>query len=54
MAGCISSSAMSRARGQRAEVFCPSISTAAQITDKTVLVYELHVTNFDLAPPTPI
>ncbi len=45
-----------RERGPRVEVVCPSLPIPAKIAggsvDKRVLVYELHITNFDTAPLT--
>jgi hypothetical protein len=42
----------SRERGPRIEVVSPSPPTPVTIGNKTVLVYELHVTNFDTVPLT--
>ena len=39
-----------RERGPRAEVVCPSAPIAVTIDKNKVLVYELHVTNFDTVP----
>jgi len=41
-----------RERGPRVEVVCPSPPIAAPIDKNKVLVYELHVTNFDTVPLT--
>ena len=41
-----------RERGPRVEVVCPSPPVPVRIAEKVVLVYELHVTNFDLVPLT--
>lgn len=42
----------SRERGPRVEVTCPSPPIPVQIDKNTVLVYELHITNFDTVPLT--
>jgi murein DD-endopeptidase len=42
----------SRERGPRVEVVCPSPPIPVRIDKRQVLVYELHVTNFDTAPLT--
>jgi len=39
-----------RARGPRVEVVCPSPPIPVRIDKHQVLVYELHVTNFDTVP----
>lgn len=39
-----------RERGPRVEVVCPSEPVPVRINDQHVLVYELHVTNFDTVP----
>jgi murein DD-endopeptidase len=41
-----------RERGPRVEVVCPSLPVPVRVGEKDVLVYELHVTNFDLVPLT--
>jgi murein DD-endopeptidase MepM/ murein hydrolase activator NlpD len=41
-----------RERGPRIEVVCPSAPIPVEIGDHKVLVYELHVTNFDKVPLT--
>jgi hypothetical protein len=41
-----------RERGPRVEVVCPSPPALPKVEDKQVLVYELHVTNFDVVPLT--
>jgi hypothetical protein len=41
-----------RERGPRIEVFCPSPPRPVKLAEKQVLVYELHVTNFDVVPLT--
>jgi murein DD-endopeptidase len=41
-----------RERGPRVEVVCPSPPVPVKLAEKQVLVYELHVTNFDRAPLT--
>src|SRR5271169_3786888 len=42
----------SRDRGPRVEVVCPSPPIPVRINKGQVLVYELHVTNFDTVPLT--
>src|SRR5215469_337815 len=42
----------SRERGPRIEVVCPSPPIPVAMGDHKVLVYELHVTNFDTVPLT--
>ena len=44
--------AFARERGPRVEVVCPSPPTPVRIDNRQVLVYELHVTNFDTVPLT--
>src|SRR6185437_15613181 len=39
-------------RGPRVEVFCPSRPIAVKLDQQQILVYELHVTNFDTVPLT--
>lgn len=41
-----------RERGPRVEVVCPSPPMPVRIDKQQVLVYELHVTNFDVVPLT--
>ena len=41
-----------RERGPRVEVVCPSPPVPVRIDKRQVLVYELHVTNFDTVPLT--
>jgi murein DD-endopeptidase len=41
-----------RERGPRVEVVCPSPPVPVKLANKLVLVYELHVTNFDTVPLT--
>lgn len=41
-----------RERGPRIEIACPSPPIAVPIAKNNVLVYELHITNFDAAPLT--
>jgi len=41
-----------RERGPRVEVVCPAPPIPVKVEDKQVLVYELHVTNFDTVPLT--
>ena len=41
-----------RERGPRIEVVCPSPPVPVTIDNNKVLVYELHVTNFDIVPLT--
>jgi Peptidase family M23 len=43
---------MARERGPRVEVVCPSPPTPVAIGKIKVLVYELHITNFDTVPLT--
>ena len=43
---------LARERGPRVEVECPTPPVPVMIGKNTVLVYELHVTNFDTAPLT--
>ena len=42
----------SRERGPRIEVVCPSPPIPVTIGNNKVLVYELHLTNFDMVPLT--
>ena len=44
--------ASARERGPRVEVVCPSPPVPVKIDKQQVLVYELHVTNFDTVPLT--
>jgi hypothetical protein len=44
--------AFARERGPRVEVACPKAPTVATIGQVGVLVYELHITNFDVVPLT--
>jgi hypothetical protein len=44
--------AFARERGPRVEVVCPSPPVPVRIDKQQVLVYELHVTNFDVVPLT--
>jgi murein DD-endopeptidase len=41
-----------RERGPRVEVVCPADPIPVRMNDQRVLVYELHVTNFDVVPLT--
>lgn len=41
-----------RERGPRVEVVCPSSPVPVKVANQQVLVYELHVTNFDVVPLT--
>jgi len=41
-----------RERGPRVEVVCPSAPVPVKLAGKQILVYELHVTNFDTVPVT--
>jgi hypothetical protein len=41
-----------RERGPRVEVSCPVPPSAVKLAEHQVLVYELHITNFDVAPVT--
>jgi hypothetical protein len=41
-----------RERGPRVEVVCPEPPTPVVVENKQVLVYELHITNFDTVPLT--
>lgn len=45
-------SGYARERGPRVEVSCPSPPIPVRMNDKQVLVYELHITNFDTVPLT--
>ncbi len=46
------SAGFARERGPRVEVVCPSPPVPVKLAAKQVLVYELHVTNFDAVPLT--
>jgi hypothetical protein len=46
------SASFARERGPRVEVVCPSPPTPVTIGKNKVLVYELHLTNFDVVPLT--
>jgi Peptidase family M23 len=41
-----------RERGPRVEVVCPSPPIPVKLAERPVLVYELHITNFDVVPLT--
>jgi len=41
-----------RERGPRVEVVCPSPPIPVKVAERNVLVYELHITNFDVVPLT--
>ena len=43
---------LARERGPRVQVVCPAPPIPVKVEDKQVLVYELHVTNFDTVPLT--
>jgi hypothetical protein len=43
---------LARERGPRVEVVCPASPIPVKVEDKQALVYELHVTNFDVVPLT--
>ena len=43
---------LARERGPRVEVVCPTPPSPVRLAEKQVLVYELHVTNFDMVPLT--
>src|SRR5258708_39130608 len=43
---------LARERGPRVEVACPSPPIAVELAEQRVLVYELHITNFDVVPLT--
>jgi hypothetical protein len=45
-------SGFARERGPRVEVICPSSPIPVKLGDHQVLVYELHITNFDVVPLT--
>src|SRR6266705_6344632 len=45
-------SGFARERGPRVEVVCPSPPIPVRIDKGQVLVYELHITNFDTVPLT--
>src|SRR5258708_39763 len=44
--------AVARERGPRVEVTCPKPPSPVKFADKQILVYELHITNFDAVPLT--
>jgi hypothetical protein len=44
--------ASARERGPRVEVVCPSPPVAVKLAERKALVYELHITNFDMSPLT--
>ena len=46
------STGWARERGPRVDVVCPAPPTAVAVGKSNVLVYELHVTNFDTVPLT--
>jgi hypothetical protein len=48
----MSQAAFARERGPRVEVVCPAPPVAVKLAEHTVLVYELHITNFDIVPLT--
>jgi murein DD-endopeptidase len=41
---------VARERGPRVEVVCPSPPIPVKLDEQQILVYELHVTNFDIVP----
>ena len=41
-----------RERGPRVEVVCPKAPSPVKLADRQILVYELHITNFDTVPLT--
>jgi hypothetical protein len=43
---------LGRERGPRVEVFCPAPPIAVKLAEQRVLVYELHITNFEVVPLT--
>jgi murein DD-endopeptidase len=43
---------LARERGPRVEVVCPAAPIPVKVEDKQALVYELHITNFDVVPLT--
>ena len=43
---------LAQERGPRVEVVCPAPPIPVKVEDKQALVYELHVTNFDVVPLT--
>ena len=45
-------SGFSRKRGPRVEVSCPTAPIPVKLGEYQILVYELHVTNFDMVPLT--
>jgi murein DD-endopeptidase len=48
----LSMGAFARERGPRVEVVCPTPPIPVRMNDHRVLVYELHITNFDVVPLT--
>jgi hypothetical protein len=46
------SAGFARERGPRVEVVCPAPPVPVRIDKQQLLVYELHVTNFDMVPVT--
>jgi murein DD-endopeptidase len=44
--------ASARERGPRVEVRCPSAPIPVKLAERQILVYELHITNFDSVPLT--
>jgi len=48
----LATGSFARERGPRVEVVCPADPIPVRLNDKRVLVYELHVTNFDDVPLT--
>ena len=44
--------AFARDRGPRVEIVCPSPPTPVTLNKQQLLVYELHITNFDVVPLT--
>jgi murein DD-endopeptidase len=44
--------AFARERGPRVEVVCPSPPVPVKLAEKHILVYELHITNFESVPLT--
>lgn len=50
--GALPEAGFARERGPRVEVVCLSRPVPAPLDKRTVLVYELHVTNFDMVPLT--
>jgi len=43
---------LARERGPRVELVCPSPPIPVKLAERNVLVYELHITNFDVLPLT--